>query len=450
MEKIMKEQNHNGLEQAETDLSRIQTAVGLSTLSTLAANLTATATERTVLRTLAAKVAELAARPIEAEKKRKWIAHNDLKSSEPLVFIDPENGWNEIITPQDLKCQNPLLRLWEMTLRKEIFWAQQMQDDRVIEPFFNVSYIYRDSGWGLIETIHGDPEHGGSYIWDAPIADYERDLAKLHFPEIEIDMVATNALVALAEELFDGLLTVRLRGTWWWTLGMTWEFIKLRGLTNFMLDMYDNPDNIHKLMRFLADGTLHRLDFLESRSLLSLNTEGTYVGSGGFGWTTQLPQPDFNPAHVRTIDMWGFGESQETVGVSPTMFNEFILPYQIEVLSRFGINCYGCCEPIDPRWEYVKTIPRLRRISVSPWADKQTMAEMLGKKYIFSAKPNPSFLAQSIIQEEAVRNELRDTLRATRNGIVELIMKDNHTLGGNPDNAVRWVRIAREEIANEY
>jgi hypothetical protein len=25
-------------------------------------------------------------------------------------------------------------------------------------------------------------------------------------------------------------------------------------------------------------------------------------------------------------------------------------------------------------------------------------------------------------------------------------MKDNHTLGGNPDNLVRWVRIAREEI----
>jgi hypothetical protein len=30
--------------------------------------------------------------------------------------------------------------------------------------------------------------------------------------------------------------------------------------------------------------------------------------------------------------------------------------------------------------------------------------------------------------------------------VVELIMKDNHTLGGNPENLVRWVRIAREEI----
>jgi hypothetical protein len=25
------------------------------------------------------------------------------------------------------------------------------------------------------------------------------------------------------------------------------------------------------------------------------------------------------------------------------------------------------------------------------------------------------------------------------------MMKDNHTLGNNPDNIVRWARIAREE-----
>jgi hypothetical protein len=31
--------------------------------------------------------------------------------------------------------------------------------------------------------------------------------------------------------------------------------------------------------------------------------------------------------------------------------------------------------------------------------------------------------------------------------VPELIMKDNHTLGKNPMNAVRWVELAREEIA---
>ena len=76
--------------------------------------------------------------------------------------------------------------------------------------------------------------------------------------------------------------------------------------------------------------------------------------------------------------MWGFGESQETVGVSPEMFAEFVLPYQLPILERFGLNCYGCCEPLDKRWEYVKQIPRLRRVSVSPWSNRAFMAERLG------------------------------------------------------------------------
>jgi len=29
---------------------------------------------------------------------------------------------------------------------------------------------------------------------------------------------------------------------------------------------------------------------------------------------------------------------------------------------------------------------------------------------------------------------------------VKIIMKDNHTLGNNPDNASNWCRMVREEI----
>ena len=34
--------------------------------------------------------------------------------------------------------------------------------------------------------------------------------------------------------------------------------------------------------------------------------------------------------------------------------------------------------------------------------------------------------------------------------VVELLMKDNHTLGGNPCNITRWVEIAREEVVRIY
>ena len=38
----------------------------------------------------------------------------------------------------------------------------------------------------------------------------------------------------------------------------------------------------------------------------------------------------------------------------------------------------------------------------------------------------------------------------TRKNHVEIIMKDNHTLGKNPQNLIRWTQIAREEVNKRY
>jgi len=183
---------------------------------------------------------------------------------------------------------------------------------------------------------------------------------------------------------------------------------------------------------------------LEQNGLLCLNNDGTYVGSGGFGWTDELPQPDYN-GRARTRDMWGFAESQETVGVSPEMFAEFVAPYQRPLLERFGLNCYGCCEPLDVRWQVVSQFPRLRRISVSPWADHRAMAEMLRDRYVYSMKPRPADLAMERFEEDRVRADLRQALHVTRDCRVEVIMKDNHTIRNDPRRVVRWVEIARQE-----
>jgi len=218
-------------------------------------------------------------------------------------------------------------------------------------------------------------------------------------------------------------------------------------LQQIMFDMVDNPDLVHRLMSILRDGTLAMLDYLEEERLLSRNDDGTYVGSGGLGWSDELPQPDFD-AEVRCCDMWGFAESQETVGMSPEMFAQFVFPYQRPILERFGLNCYGCCEPLDKRWHVVAQIPNLRRVSMSPWADWAKMAEVLGGRYIFSLKPSPTDLAMDTFDEERIRIELREALQTTRECRVEVIMKDNHTIRNDPRRVVRWVQIAREEAEN--
>ena len=398
--------------------------------------------EREVLRRLAGRVAELASRPIESKKRQLWLEHNQLKPTRPLIFCDPENGWNEIITPADLECHSQLARQWEMRLRKEVFWGEHLCDDRVTEPIFEVPHIYTESDWGMHEIrIGGD--QGGAYTWESPLKDYA-DFSSLHFPQISINDPATEQALSLANHVFSGLLRVRLKTDWWWTLGLTWTLINLRGLTQVMYDLHDHPNDLHRLMAFLRDGMMAKLDFLEQNGLLSLNNDGTYVGSGGFGWTDELPQPDFN-GHVRTCDLWGFAESQETTGISPNMFAEFIFPYQYPLLERFGLNCYGCCEPLDKRWHIVEKLPHLRRISVSPWANIPFMAERLGNRYIFSMKPSPTDLAMPGFDEENIRRKIRRSMQITRACRVEVIMKDNHTLCNDPQRAIRWVRIAREE-----
>jgi hypothetical protein len=419
-----------------------QSIATLTTHGEKATDLHINTTEREILHRLAASVKELASRPIEDEKRRLWYDHNDLIPTRPLIFCDPENGWNEIIISDQLLCRNDLARTWEMSLRKEIFWGSMMCDDRVIEPFFNIAHVYNETDWGMHETRIGG-EHGNAYTWESPLKDY-RQISDLHFPIISIDWEATHKVVALAEEIFGHTLQVRLKTAWWWTLGMTWTLVNLRGLSQMMYDMRDLPEDLHRIMAFLRDGHLAKLDYLQQNGLLSLNNDGTYVGSGGFGWTHQLPQHDFIQ-NIRTQDMWGFAESQETVGVSPKMFAEFILPYQLPILSRFGLNCYGCCEPVDSRWQYLEKIPNLRRVSVSPWANLARMAEYLGNRYIFSMKPNPADLAMPAFDENRIRHDLHEAIKITRNCHLEVIMKDNNTIHNDPQRVISWVKIAREE-----
>lgn len=404
--------------------------------------LTITPADRTILRSLARQVAELAARPLEEEKRRLWLRHNALQPTRPLVFCDPENGWHEILPAERLACQGELARIWEFTLRKEIFWGAELRDDRVIQPYFDVAHVYTTTGWGL-ETSTVGGAHGGAYRWESPVKSID-DLAKLHHPRLDVDEATTHHLLALAHDLFDDYLTVRLRTKWWWSLGLTWNLAALRGLQQLMLDMVDQPELVHGLMAILRDGALRVLDTLVARKLLSPNHAGDYVGSGGFGWTQELPQADAN-GQIRPCDMWGFAESQETVGISPAMFEEFVFPYQLPLLERFGLNCYGCCEPLDKRWHIVQRFPRLRRVSVSPWANRPFMAAMLGDRYIYSMKPTPADLAMPAFDEEHIRLSLRKDLEATRGCCVEVIMKDNHTIANDPPRVVRWVQIAREE-----
>jgi len=405
--------------------------------------------DKRILRELAAEVAGIAAWPEQESKKILWEQHNGLKETVPLIFCDPELAWYEVIPAGKLKCKGKLARIFEFKLRKEIYWAREICDDRVTAAEFVVHTIFAETSRGLESKIIGG-SHSGAYTWERPLADYA-EMEKLKPRRIIIDYEKTKALVELAKELFSGILEVRQEGSFWWSFGMTGDLILLRGFEQILYDMYDHPDGLHALMAFLCGENLQKLDFLEKNGLLTQNNGGDFIGTGGYGFTKDLPAADFN-GHVRAIDLWGFAESQETVNVSPEFFLEFVLPYQKAILEKFGLNIYGCCEPLDRRWEAVKTIPRLRRVTVSPWSDPYVMAEKLGPDYVYCRKVNPAAAATKNMDAAGARADLRATFQAAHqyHCPAEVMLRDVVTLGGNPGNALNWVRMAREESSRIY
>ena len=280
------------------------------------------------------------------------------------------------------------------------------------------------------------------------IEDYERDLPKLHYREVMYDREASARVAELCHDTFDGILSVKRDNAYWYSAGLSVDAISLRGFDNFLYDFYDYPEELKALMAFLRDDWLHMLSVLEENRLLTLNNGGEFMGTGGYGWCDDLPAKDFDPSRVRPIDMWGYGESQETVSTSPAFFDEFILTYQLPILEKFGLNSYGCCEPLDTRIDLLmKKVPRLRKVVVSPWSDLRFMSEKLKRDYALCWKVNPARIATPEIEEDVIRKELKDGFEITKKYgcTVEVLNRDIQTLGWNPENAARWARIAMDE-----
>ena len=149
---------------------------------------------------------------------------------------------------------------------------------------------------------------------------------------------------------------------------------------------------------------------------------------------------------VVSTQTWGHSNSQESVGISPEQYAEFVFPYIQEIAKEFGLFYYGCCEPVDPIWDdCLSKLPNLRKVSISAWCDEEKMAERLTKApVIYSRKPSPNYLGvDHVLDEEAFRAYIKRTIDLTRDCHVEIIFRDIYTLHGNPAKARRAVEIVR-------
>ena len=402
--------------------------------------------ERAILRDLAKKVAEIAQLPIQQERAELWRLHNDLKPVRPMVLIFPEGAWREMLPESELRTTDRWARGLEADLRRRLYYHEHMPwDDNVIEAVMPCGVAVRDSGWGLTAQRTLPEQPTGAYHFE-PVIKTEADIEKIKPPQISVDHAATERHFHMLSELFGDILTIEKRGHAYNGFAIMDTFASWRGLDQMFWDLVDRPQWVHQVMEKMYQCMVIRHEAVIASGAATLNNRNHYTGSGGTGYTRQLPQAGFDGVHARSKDLWAHATTQMFSEVSPAMHEEFALQYERKYLARFGLSCYGCCEPLHHKLNIVKTIPNLRRVSISPWADIRKSAEGLGNRYIYSYKPNPAIVAGESWDPEAVRKGLNEFLSVTKGCVVEIVMKDTHTCRDKHHRMWEWTRIAKEAV----
>ncbi|TFG67999.1 MAG: hypothetical protein E4H27_08380 [Anaerolineales bacterium] len=402
--------------------------------------------DRSTIRELAKRVADIAALPIQAERREIWKQHNSLQPVRPMILLFPEGSFEELLPVEILTCEGEEAKRIEWALRSRIYYHEHLQDDTVIEKAWIVRKTIHNSGWGLeIKRIPSTDVHG-AWKFDPVIAN-PADLEQLRVPDITYDENATMRELEQIQDLFGDILDVQLKGMTRIGYDLMSQYTDWRGLEETMMDMYLQPQMLHGAIFFLEEGHHRTLAQYVDQNLLSPNNDNTYHSSGGNGYTDELPAPGFDPEHVRPCDMWCSAQAQELALVSPRQHAEFSLQYEKRLLEPFGLNGYGCCEDLTHKLDDVLTIPNIRRISISPFADVDACAPQLGGDYIFSWKPHPAHLVGRF-DEDRIRSYIRHTIEvAQAHGcVLEMILKDTHTCEHHPERFDRWTQIAREEV----
>lgn len=403
--------------------------------------------DRSLLRELAKRLAEVAADPVQSEKSELWRRLNRLEPVRPLVLL--QNGtWHETAGEIPLVCEDDFARGQEWALRTQLYHWDHMRDDHVYTAKVFSPIHVSDTGMG-ISPKDTRPDHVFGARQFISVIEDGADPAMVPLPTVTVDRERTERTHQRLSELYDGVLEVERRGVAGHWFAIMDQFIQWRTIDGAYIDMIDRPEWVHAWMERLTQWHLTRLEQYESLGVLSLNNANNGVGPGGLGFTDELPQGDFDGTHVRAIDQWGHATTQIFSEVSPAMHDEFALSYEKRFLERFGLASYGCCEPLDGKLDIITTIPNLRRISMSPWVDPARGAEGIGTDYIFSYKPNPAIIGMQEWDGDLARNQLRDVLGKTRGCTVEVIMKDLHTCRNQPWRMWKWVEMAME-VATEF
>ena len=403
--------------------------------------------DKRILRDLAERIKEIGCSDRQAALRQMWKRHNSLKGDDMPIHVWLSMCPDEIVPDSELECEDPLFRAYEKELRLQLF-QDYIKDDTVIEPFVtvyakHVPDLEHRYGFPLITGREQDPL---KFNFDPFVKEIE-DIDKLVFPDHHIDWDATNREADILRDAVGDILPVVVDSTPMFVAiegDISTDMGFLVGFSNLLYYVVSKPDLLHKLADALSKAVM--------KTHLQAEAAGDWKSISGrnqcITYSEELPDPSASDAPVKQNSLWGFMASQEFTAISPKMFNEFLLPYQIPILERFGLVAYGCCENLTKKIDLLRKIKNLRRISVTPFAKIPVCSEVIGKDYVLSWRPNPAVMIQEHTDEEAMRELASSAIRTFRqNGnIADITLKDVKTVYNDREKMKQFVDIMRQEI----
>lgn len=412
--------------------------------------------DKRILRELAKKQLDLAKREENQKRIKQWYEHNSLKGDRPLIHLEMGSFEQEIL-PDRMQCVGEYARMIEKRLLSNFLNQELFDDDRVTPDCYEMNY----DSWFILFNIPIEVEHtkarDGSisvgHHFKSVIKDLETDYHKLGETVYGVDINATLARKNILEELIGDILPVQLQMNGLYSVP-TQMLVHFMSMEDMMYNMYDYPELFKEMMQRIAKDTINYYRYLEEKRVILPTVGHEALGQGSWCYNTELPGwAEYNQRIFTTKDVWGFMDSQETVGISPEMYEEYIFPCYQKIADQYGLLSYGCCEKVDPIWDNcISKLTNLRKVSISPWCNEEFMGERLrGSKVIYHRKPSPNYLGiGNVLEEEAVRCHIRKSLNAAQGCKMEIAQRDVYTINHDIDKARRYVKIIREEIENHW
>lgn len=404
-----------------------------------------------IVRDLAKQYMEVAMSEKHIRMRKRFCDTNDLKIVRPPLIME-EIPWHEMKLGEQFQCvcEDPDLYSAEYYLRFTLYRAKTFRCDIHMDPFWSVRKSFSNTGngfdWAVQEDIKAVDKDNNivSHRYHDVLAEESTLDEMYHDPVVTPYPENDQANLERAYEILGDTIPIVLRGAELWH--SPWDAIaRLRGVETVLMDMFDRPEYLHKIVRLFTRSRSVEMDQMEKFGLYDPCVTNIHCTPGAFTHSEA-----YDPNFGRCKDTWFRTMAQMFSSVSPDAHYEFDIQYSVPLASRCAYTYYGCCEPLWDRIGILKHYPNLRKIGCSPWSKVEATAEAIEGKYVLSRKPNPAHVA-SVTDPELIRKEIEETVRAClKYGCpCDITLKDISTVGYRPENLVVWAETA-SEVLDEY